>query len=77
MDARVCICTPNLGLVIAIFVREREYGRFRWSSERVRGSNEGAWRSRERAGGSSEEQEEHEGKKATLAFHTNWGSAHK
>ena len=34
------IYTPNLGLVITVFAREREQGRFRGSSDGARGSNE-------------------------------------
>jgi len=36
------IYTPNLGLGITVFVREREQGRFRGSSGGARGSTEGA-----------------------------------
>ncbi len=36
------IYTPNLGLRITVFDREREQGRFRGSSGGARGSNEGA-----------------------------------
>ncbi len=36
------IYTPNLGLEIAVSVREREQGRFRGSIEGARGSIEGA-----------------------------------
>ena len=36
------IYTPNLGLRIAVSVREREQGRFRGSSEGARGSSEGS-----------------------------------
>ena len=43
------IYTPNLGLGIAVFDREREQGRFRGSSEEARGSGEEAWGSREGA----------------------------
>ena len=53
--------TPNLGLGIAVSVREREQGRFRGSNEGARrrsegagGSNEGARGRSEGAGGSSE-----------------------
>lgn len=38
------IYTPNLGLAIAIFDREREQGRFKGSNERARGRNKGASR---------------------------------
>ena len=39
----ICIIyTPNLGLGIAIFDREREHGRFRGSSEGAGGSSEGS-----------------------------------
>ena len=34
--------TPNLGLLIAVFDREKEHGRFRGSSEGARGSTKGA-----------------------------------
>ena len=36
------IYTPNLGLRITAFVREREQGRFRGSSKEARGRSEGA-----------------------------------
>ena len=36
------IYTPNLGLRVAVSVREREQGRFRGSNEGARGSSEGA-----------------------------------
>ncbi len=36
------IYTPNLGLRITVFDREREQGRFRGSSEGAKGSSEGA-----------------------------------
>ncbi len=42
---------PNLGLTVAVSVREREQGRFRGSSDGARGSNEGAGESREGAKG--------------------------
>jgi len=48
------IYTPNLGLEIAVSVREREQGRFRGSSEGARGSIEGARGSSEGARGSIE-----------------------
>ncbi len=36
------IYTPNLRLGIAYFIREREQGRFRWSSEGATGEHKGA-----------------------------------
>jgi len=36
------IYTPNLGFAIAVFVREREQGRFRGSTEGARGHSKGA-----------------------------------
>jgi hypothetical protein len=48
------IYTPNLGLVIALFVHGREQGRFRGSSEGARGSSKGARGSSEGARGSVE-----------------------
>ena len=50
------IYTPNLGLAITVFDREREQGRFRGSSEGARGSNEGAGGSTEEHGGAAREQ---------------------
>ncbi len=50
------IYTPNLGLGIAVFVRGREYGRFRGSTKGAggsRGSIEGAAREHEGAEGST------------------------
>ncbi len=47
------IYTPNLGLEIAVFVRERERGRFRGSNEGAGGSTKGARGSREEARGST------------------------
>ena len=47
------IYTPNLGLEIAVFVREKEQGRFRGSSEGARGSTGGAGGSTGGAGGST------------------------
>ncbi len=44
----ICIIyTPNLGLQIAVSVREREQGRFRGSTEGARRRSEGASRARE------------------------------
>jgi len=48
------IYTPNLGLGIAVSVREREHSRFRGSIEGARGSIEGARGSNEGARGSNE-----------------------
>ena len=76
------IYTPNLGLGITAFVREREQGRFRGSTEGARGRSKGAprehgWASREHGGASREHggaSREHGGA-AREQEGARWGSA--
>ena len=69
------IYTPNLGLVITAFDREREQGRFRGSNEGVGGSTQGAKGSSEGVGESTEgaprEQRNH---CRAVQGHSRWGA---
>ena len=62
------IYTPNLGLRITAFVREREQGRFRGSSKEARGRSEGI--SKEHGGAPGEQRGAIKEYEAVL-----WGSA--
>ncbi len=69
------IYTPNLGLVIIAFDREREQGRFRGSNEGVGGSTQGAKGSSEGVGESSEGAAREQRKNCrAVQGHSRWGA---